>query len=166
MPEPRDERLALPIDQGVLLWCMRIWVVGRSRPVAAEHRITEVLRRFGAPDAAAPVERFMAALRDGAARTVGVDCVCHPRVSEDERALLDAVALVQGDRPLEALLVLRGMLTPEGAHAALRCAEALGAALARAGRVLPAPEHDMHQYAWTPASGRASPHRPAAAMLH
>lgn len=166
MPESRDERLALPIDQGVLLWCMRIWVVGRSRPVAAEHRITEVLRRFGAPDASAPVERFMAALRDGAARTLGVDCVCRPRVSEDERALLDAVALVQQDRPLEALLVLRGMLTPEGAHAALRCAEELAAALTRAGRILPAPEHDVHQYVWSPAPGQAVPQHPTAAMLH
>lgn len=168
MPEPRDERLALPLEQGVLLWCMRIWVVGRYRPVAPAHRIQEVLNRLGVPEAAAPVEHFMEALRDGAARTLGIDCVCQPRVSEDERALLDVIALAQQDRPLEALLMLRGMLTAEGAHHALRSAEDLGTILAHAGRSLPAPEEDMHQYAWAAAaaSAQAARQRPAAATLH
>ena len=149
---PHDERLALPLGQAALLWCMRAWVVSQSRPLAAGHRIPEVLDSLGAPDAAAPIEGFMAALEQGAARTLGVDCLCKPRVSEDERALLNIVALVQHNRPLEALLMLREMLTPEGAHAALGHAGGLGTALARAGRMLPAPDEPVQRFTLAGAS--------------
>lgn len=159
-----DERLVLPIEHSALLWCMRVWVVGLHRPIGAERRIQEMLDRLGAPEAAPYVEGFMFTLSHGAMRRIAVDCPCRPRLSEDERALLDVLALAQDARPFEALLLLRGLLTPEAARAALRSAEGIGEALRRAGRLLRAPEAEVRRFAL--AAGSAAVIRPAGATLH
>ncbi len=159
MPHTRDERLSLPIEQGVLLWCIRSWVMELRRPSGAERRIDDMLDRFGAPRAAPYLKGFMFALSHGAARMINVRCVCHTKIGEDERALLDVLGLAQAVRPFEALLALHGLVTPGGARASLRSAEGLGAALAEAGRFLPAPDGEVRHYAI------AAP-RPADATLH
>ncbi len=164
MPAPNDERLALPVEQGALLWCMRAWVAGLQHPVEAESRIEDMMARLGATDAAPYFEGLMFALRHGAIRTLAIDCVCQPRVSDDERALLEMLGLAQERRPFEALLLLRGMVTPEGARAVLHSAERFGAALARVGRFLPAPETEVRRFAFS--SESAAVLRPPSSMLH
>ena len=164
MPVPHDERLALPVGQQALLWCMRAWVAGLQRPVEAGPRIQDMMTQLGAPDAAPFLEGMMFALRHGATRPLAVECVCWRRVSGDERMLLETLGLAQACRSFEALLLLRGILTPEGARSALRSAERLGVSLARAGRFLPAPEAEVRRFAFARHAG-AGPH-PASSTLH
>lgn len=148
MSDSLDQRLALPVEQGVLLWCMRTWVLGIRHPIGGEARIQQLLTRFGAPAAAPYLEGFMFAIGHGATRAIGVHCTCCSRVSKDERALLDTIGFAQEARPFEALLLLRGMLAAESARAALQSAEGIGAALAQVGRRVAVPEMDVRQFAF------------------
>jgi hypothetical protein len=158
-----DERLTLPTEQGVLLWCMRMWVIGMKRGVAAEARIDEMLDAIGAGSASGCLKRFMHALSHGCTRMIEVRCVCCKRISLDERALLDVVSLTQAMRPFEARLVLRGFTTQAGAGAALCGAEGIALALREAGCFLPEPQGDMRQLALSGTDGAV---RPMGATLH
>lgn len=149
-----DERLALPIAENALLWCMRAWVVGLHRDIGAERRIEDVLARLGAPIAAEYLFGFMFALRHGAVRTIGVDCPCQPRVSADERTLLGVFALAQEDQSLEAMLALRGLVSAPAAKAAWTSAEGVAGALLRAGQLLTRPQATTARYA---VLGRSAP---------
>jgi hypothetical protein len=159
----RDERLALPVEQGVLLWCMRMRVIGMKRGVGVETRIDEMLEALGASAASPCLRDFMVALSQGCTRMIEVRCVCQPRIGADERALLEVLSLAQAMRPFEALLVLRGFVTQAGATAALGSAEGVGAALAQAGRFLPEPEQEVRHFAMTQSSPLAFARRE---MLH
>ncbi len=164
MSDLHDERLALPIEQGVLLWCVRAWVLEMCNPRGAEERINDLLDRFGTPGAAAYVKDFVFALGHAAARTINVQCTCCTRIVEDEHAILDVLGLAQAGQPLEAWLVLRGLANAEGARAVLRNAEGIGAAFAQAGRFLPTPDAEVRRYAI--AGPSSAPARPAHATLH
>ncbi len=146
MTQP-DERLSLPVEQGVLLWCIRVWVAGQHHDLPSRPRITAMLDRLGTPGAAPFFDGFMFALSHGATRRIAIQCTCHPSIAPDERTLLDAFGLAQEARPFEALLLLRGLATPEAARAALRSAEGVGDAMAGAGRVLPAPDSAVARFA-------------------
>ena len=161
--EEPDERLALPIEQGVLLWCMRMWVIEMKRGIGAEQRIEEMLAALGAQSASPCLKSFMFALSRGCTRMIEVQCVCQRRISLDERALLDALSLTQAMRPFEALLLLRGFETQAGADAALRGAEGVGSALAQAGRFLPEPDEEVRHFGLS--GGRWSA-RPVEVTLH
>jgi hypothetical protein len=164
MAEQHDERLTLPIEEGVLLWCMRAWVLELRRPFGAEQRIDNMLDRFGTLGAAPYLKGFMFALSHSAARSIDVQCTCCMRIGQDERALLDVLGLTQAARSFEALLMLHGLVKPEGARAMLRSAEGVGAAFAQAGRFLPAPDAEVRHYAMTARSITAS--WPANATVH
>lgn len=101
-------------------------------------------------------------VRHGATRRLAVGCVCWRHVSDDERMLLETLGLAQERRPFEALL-LRGILTPEGARAALHSAEKLGVSLARAGRFLPASEAEVRRFAFASNAG-AGPRSPSSTL--
>lgn len=163
MPVPNDERLALPIEQQALLWCMRVWVAGLRQPIEAGPRIQDMMTQLGAPDAAPFFEGMMFALQHGAARQLAVGCVCWRQVSDDERMLLEMLGLAQACRLFKALLMLRGFLTPEGARAALHSAEQLGVSLAGAGRFLPAPEAEVRRFAFASHTG-AGPRSPSSTL--
>lgn len=148
-----DPRLAMPVESAVLLWCMRVSMVEMQKPVDAEIRTHRVLEALGVAEAAPYVEGLMFAVGHGATRTVAVQCVCQPSISADEQALLDAVALAQESRLFEALLSLRGFLSPDGARAALHSAEKIGVMFARAGRFLDSPSSPLQQFGLTADSG-------------
>lgn len=115
---------------------MRAWVIGFCRGLPVEDRLEEAFAGIGAPEAATHLYGFMWALGHGARRLLAVDCVCRPQVSEDERRLLDVLALHRAGRSLEAVLLLRSLATPDAVLAAGDSAARLGAALAAAGRFL------------------------------
>ncbi len=163
MPVPNDERLALPVEQQALLWCMRVWVAGLRQPIEAGPRIQDMMTQLGAPDAAPFFEGMMFALQHGATRQLAVGCVCWRQVSDDERMLLEMLGLAQACRLFEALLMFRGFLTPEGARAALHSAEQLGVSLAGAGRFLPAPEAEVRRFAFASHTG-AGPRSPSSTL--
>ena len=157
-----DERVTLPVEQGVLLWCMRMLVIEMKHGVGAEERTEELLSALGAQSALPCLKCFMSALSRGCTRMIEVQCVCCRRVSPDEHALLDALALTQAMRPFEALLLLRGFVTQAGAEAALQAADGVVLALAQAGRFLPEPDEEVRRYGL---SGVRSP-RGAEVTLH
>ena len=162
-PPAHDERLALPVEQGVLLCCMRMWVVELRRGIGAEPRIETMLDHLGVAAAAPCLKAFMSGLSHGCTRMIEVRCVCQKRIGADERALLDVLSLAQAVRRFEAMLMLRGFVTPASAQAALRSAEDIGTALAQAGRFLPEPEQAVRHFAMTQAVPMA---RPAHETLH
>ena len=164
MFDPHDDRLSLPIEPGVLLWCMRAWVLEMRRPSRLEPRIHDLLDRFGVPRVSFAMQRLMSTLSQEAARMIDVQCVCCTRIGADERALLEVLGLAQAIRPFEALLLLHGLVTPAGARAALECAEVVGTAMAEAGRFLPAPDQAVRRYALVGTAAAMA--RPSNAMLH
>jgi hypothetical protein len=159
----RDAAAPPPVTPTALLWCMRQFVRELKHGIAAQGEVQALLDRLGAPGAAVPLRQFMLALSAGCARMIDVRCICQAALSDDERALLDVLGLAQALRPFEAMLVLRGFVTPEGAAAALPHAEAIGHALAEAGRFLPTPDEELRQFAFATACGTG--HTPAA-FLH
>ena len=63
-----DERLTLPVEQGVLLWCMRMWVLELRRGVGAEPRIEDMLDQLGVAAAAPCLKDLMSSLSRGCTR--------------------------------------------------------------------------------------------------
>ncbi len=129
-----------------LLWTMRAWVVGITEKIPVEDQIQDAFNRVGAPDATGQLFALMWILSHGASRMLNVDCVCAPRVSADERALLDILALVQCGRSFEALVMLRSMVSRETAVAAADSAAEIMRALAAAGFALPVRNLETARY--------------------
>ena len=144
------QSLPTPILESVVLRCMRLWVMQMRRGIRAEPQVIDLLERLGAPSASPYLERFMLALSTGATRMIEVQCVCRPLICADERALLDVLSLAQDLRSFEALLILRGFTTPDGATAALQDAEGVGSELAKAGCLLPPPDETIRLFAMAP----------------
>lgn len=126
----------LPDAENALLWATRAWVIGHCRRVDVTARIEAVLARLGAAEAAHDLNRFMSALRQGALRTIEINCVCHPEVSIDERMLLDVFALQQQEDHDDAYAILSCLLTERASVAACESAQRVGLSLAAAGRDL------------------------------
>jgi hypothetical protein len=156
MSESSAGRGEVSIEFSVLLWCMRVFVDPPGQDWAgqdeagqdgAEAHIEATLRRMGAADAAPAFCRFMAVIRDTLPRTAKVSRVRWRSGGNDEHVLLEAIALAQQRRAMEALLLLRGLLPPAAARIALDNAEELGAHLARAGWFLGAPAPGIRHFA-------------------
>src|SRR5690242_3544680 len=90
-----DERADLPMLENALLGSMRAWTIGLSRGIPVEERIEELFAKLGAPEAAGQLYGFIWIIGPCAGRAVEVDCLCNPRISDDERRLLDILALTQ-----------------------------------------------------------------------
>lgn len=130
----------LPIEQGILLCCIRTWVAGLHHDIDAIARIDAMLTHIDAPHAAPYLDGFMFAISQGATRRIAIQCPCTRTLAPDERLLLDTFGLAQQARSFEALLLLRGLVAPQAARAALQSAEAIGDHLAGAGHHLAAPD--------------------------
>ena len=160
----RGGRPVLPITESTLLWSMRAWVAGSRHSIEPERRIARVLARLGARDASEYLFGFMFALLHGAVRPMQVSCPCHPRVGADEQALLSVFALAQEDQSFEALLTLRGFVTPAAAEAAYRSAQGVVGALLRSGRWLaPPPSDAARRYGLV---AQSQPTAPASTLIH
>jgi hypothetical protein len=134
-----DERSELSMLQSVLLWSMRAWAVGSRRGIPVEERIEEVFATIGAPQAAGHIYAFIWIVGHCATRMVEVDCVCNPRISADERCLLEILALAQHGRSSEALVLLRSLISDEAAAAAADSAQLVMNALTACGQLLAPP---------------------------
>ena len=163
MTPPHTPFTALPLAPRALLWCLRMQAMQLRHGADTQARVDAMLGQLGAPAAGPPLRRLALALLHGAARELEVLCVCQAEVADDERALLDLLALAQAQQPLPAFLALRGVLPAADAGAALHDAEGIGAALAGAGRMLPAPDRAPR---FAPAPGNQQPARLAHHALH
>jgi hypothetical protein len=119
-----------------MLWTIRAWVIGHCHGKDAEQGIRAVFDRLGAPQGALALGQFMGAIGNGARRTIEVNCVCYPEVTDDEQALLRVLALEQYDEPDDAYATLRPMIAERHAAAACANAQRLGHLLESAGHLL------------------------------
>jgi len=92
--------------------------------------------------------------------------VCKQGISADERRLLDVVALCQHGGSLEALALLRAMVRPVTAMAAVDSANRVAAVLAAADLKLAAPACGTTRYAFVPDGAIAQDDRQAIRWLH
>jgi hypothetical protein len=136
----RQERIAL--------WTMRAWVIGITQKIPVEEQIQEAFQRIGAPDATGQFYAFMWILSQGACRMLDVDCVCSTKISGDERALLDILALSQHGRGFEAMILLRSMVKSTRALATADCVNYFVSTLSAAGFHLPVRTLETSQYAF------------------
>ncbi len=152
---PRDKFIDLSIEQGVLLWCIRMRVIQLKRGIDVDARVNDMLDAFGTAAAWPFVRDFVGALSEGCTRYIDVQCVCTASIGPDEWALLDVLSLVQAMHPFEARLLLRRFVTQAGAEVALGHAEGIGTVLAQAGRFLPEPEEALRRFVLTPTAALA-----------
>lgn len=135
-----DDRPAfaeLPEPERVLLWSMRVWVIGHCRQQSVSARIAAALGAHGLEHALPELDAFMGALSRGASRPIELLCLCRAEVSDDERLLLDAFALCQQDEADDAQTALCTFLTEHAATYAVRKAEAVALDFLDAGASLP-----------------------------
>ena len=123
----------------LLLWSFRAWVIGLNRRLDIVPPLQEAFGQFGIAEAAELVDALMSIVACSAARTLDIECVCGPSVSEDEGRLLAAAALYQGGQSFEARFLLREMLTPAGSCDA-------GEILARLAAVLTTGNHKLSNW--------------------
>ncbi len=143
-----------------MLWSMRTWVIGTCREVPVEAQIRAVVETIAAPPAADMLFGFMWAVGHGAMRELTIACVCEPRISPDERLLLDVLALYQDGRNLEAMMLLRSILPPQAALAARDSAEGLATILGASDHRLASPRLPAMQHiAFVADDARPSPTR-------
>jgi len=137
----------LAVTERIVLWVLRAWVVGQRKHMAVDALIAERLEWIGAENLAPLFDAFIGTVAQGAVRPLAVHCVCRPVLSEDERALLDALALAQNGRSFETVLLLRCFLAPASAVEALRLASRIGEGLSQAGRIFDLRALGSAQYA-------------------
>ena len=86
----------LSLAEGTLLWSMRTWVAGLSRPgVDVLPRIAAAFADLRAPDAASFLDGFMWSLRHGAVRTGHIDAGANKKVGLLIAVLALCLALVE-----------------------------------------------------------------------
>jgi hypothetical protein len=135
-------------QERIMLWTMRAWVIGITQKIPVEEHIQDAFTRIGAPDATGQLYAFMWSMSQGACRMLDVDCVCSTRISEDERTLLDILALSQHGRSFEAMILLRSMVKGSRAVATAKCAGDFVQALSVAGFHLPVRALETSRYAF------------------
>jgi len=116
--EPSDRR-SLPFAEQLVLWALRLSVVGLKTGAPTDHPVVLAFRKVGAE------------------RRVQIGVPCAFTVTEDERRILDLVAI--GQAGVSGTLMLRGMLSPAACRAAAGLCAELGDLLAEAGMILQRP---------------------------
>jgi hypothetical protein len=94
---PRPSRLLndLVFAERLVLWAMRMWGAGYRLGHSPDDVLAQSFEKAGMAQGRQCLEEFMVALTAGAARSIGLQCVCRKDVSDDERLLLDALRLSQ-----------------------------------------------------------------------
>jgi hypothetical protein len=155
-------RLCQP--ERLLLWGMRAWVVGFRRAIPVEEPMARIFSAANAPDAPILIDAFMSLVACATPRPLTIECVCCKQVSEDERRLVDCVALLQAGRHMEALTVLRTILPSQAAPDGMELATRLAAILEDAGQILQPPADQVSRYCMT--SAPVSSDGPRLVTLH
>ena len=117
----------------LMVWAMRVWVVGARERISVDEVLRGSFSRAGASQALPVLDNLMAVIAGGAARTIDISCVCHEQVSADEQCLLDVIALYQAGDTLETPLMLRSFLTAAAAEHTATLIGRLAGELSRAG---------------------------------
>src|SRR5687768_3262161 len=108
-----DDAGAPPLTRAetLVLWALRAWVAGHRHGIPVLANLRTAFRNEGAPAAAEAVDDLMGFIANGAGRTIQVNCPRCRQVTEDERLLLDVVALHQQGETLWVPFLARAILT-------------------------------------------------------
>jgi hypothetical protein len=122
-----------------VLWAIRAWVIGTCCSMPVEKRITKVLTKIAGQQAAPPLFGFMMAVTSGAQRRISISCMCNHEINHDEQVLLDTLSLYQRGRNIEAMILLRSMVSPSAAVVARESGEEFSRLLIASGHWLAPP---------------------------
>ena len=122
----------------LVLWGIRAWVTGHRHDIPVMPNLRTAFRAEGAPAAAEAMDDLMGFIGRGAGRTIRVNCPRCRHVTEDERLLLDVVALHQQGETMWAPFLIRAILTPVATRLCSPLFAALAEALSDGGILLPA----------------------------
>ncbi|WP_395676941.1 hypothetical protein [Inquilinus sp.] len=122
----------------LVLWAIRAWVAGHRHGIPVQANLRTAFRNEGAPAAAEAVDDLMGFIANGAGRTIQVNCPRCRQVTEDERLMLDIVALHQQGETLWVPFLARAILTPAATRLCGPIFAAVADALQDGGIALPA----------------------------
>ena len=123
----------LPRAETLIVWAMRVWVVGVRNRISVEEILRGAFARYEIPAALSPLDNMMAQMAGGAVRKIDIACVCQNRISADEQSIIDVIALYQSGDTLETPLILRSFLTAGAAEAVAEPAARFAHILSQAG---------------------------------
>lgn len=141
-----DEVAALDPASWLVLWSVRYWALCYREKRSARPVLTDLYRRNQIADAAYSIDGLMHICALSTTRSLEVRCPCCPKLSGDERLILDAVGYAQrGDLPV-ARRVLSGWLPESAARMASQMVSGLAGLFAEAGlQLMP---KDVQRAAW------------------
>lgn len=123
----------LPFPERLALWAMRMWGAGYRLGHSPDDVLAQSFERAGMTHGRQCLEEFMVALIAGAARNVGLQCVCRKDIGEDEQLLLDILRLSQpSNTGGQATFLLEDVVTRTALPIAAVKAQALAEAFNRA----------------------------------
>ena len=128
-----------PKPGGEVLWAIRAWVIGTCCSVPVEQRITKVLNRIAGRHAAHSLFSFLLAVTSAAQRKISIACLCNRETNRDEQMLLDILSLYQRNRNVEAMMLLRSIVSASGAVQARESGEEFSRLLLASGHWLEPP---------------------------
>ncbi len=128
-----------PKAGGEVLWSIRAWVIGVCCSIPVERRITKVLTKVAGQHAAQSLFGFALAITSGAQRKISISCMCNDQINRDEQALIDILSLYQRDRNVEAMMLLRSIVTAQAATQARESGEEFSQLLLASGHWLAPP---------------------------
>jgi hypothetical protein len=128
-----------PTAGGEVLWSIRAWVIGTCCSVPVEQRIAKVLTKIAGRHAAQSLFGYMLAVTSGAQRKISIACMCNHEINRDEQTLLDILALYQRDKHVEAMMLLRSIVSAPAAAEAREAGEEFSRLLVASGHWLAPP---------------------------
>jgi hypothetical protein len=131
VPSFRSPKLLaeLGFAEQLVLWAMRMWGAGYRLGHSPDDVLAQAFEKIGLTNGRQCLEEFMVVLTAGAARGIGLQCVCRKEIGEDEALLLDILRLSQRDFATgQAAFLLEDMLTRTALPIAAVKAQALAAA--------------------------------------
>lgn len=131
------------------LWAVRKWVIGHQGQPGAHTMLRHSFPKAGTRDGFAALDGLMRSIAAGAQRHITIHAPCCSARSDDEQAIIDALAAAQLDDKVESGFLLAGMLTPTGMRAVETSLRTLARTLKDAGLTLP------HSRSWTPPTHHA-----------
>ena len=120
----------------VLLWSIRIWVIGVRHQRPALETIDKAYTLVGCPDGASSLNTVMQRLTLSARRVLDVRPPCFTSISADEQRLLDATRCYQRGDKVRPRFIVSAMSHRHAAPALLDALERLSLSLVGAGLTL------------------------------
>lgn len=131
--------LELPFAEQFVVWATRTWVAGLKDGIARSFSLQRGFDLAGIPKGLHALDSLLGTVATGAARSIDIRCVQCRFVSDDERAILAAVAGCQTGASSSARGVFECFLVPAAARIAAAHADDLACELSQAKLLLRQP---------------------------